>query len=165
MFDGVFDVVDPDDEPLVGVVVVVVTSEFDGCVVVVVETGSVVVVVVGSEVVVVVVVGAVVVVVVVGSVVVVVVVGSVVVVVVVVVVVSGVVRGFPAWQCDTVSLELSVPVTAVADNSVAPSGAKTTKCTEPPPSWVPVADVGPDENIAFSVNGASPADVRMNSHP
>jgi hypothetical protein len=141
----------------------------DGSVVVVVSFNGAVVVVVGSSVVVVVLS---VVVVVVSSVVVVVVVSSVVVVVVsfdgsVVVVVVVVVTGAPSWQPDTVRTELSVPVMAEAEVSVAPSGEKTMKCTDPFPfpSCVPVADVSPaGEKVVEMVNGPVPGCVRMNNH-
>src|SRR6185437_15692066 len=84
-----------------------------------------------------------------------------------VVVVVVVVTGAPSWQPETVRTEWSVPVTAEADVSVAPSGEKTMKCTDPFPfpSCVPGADVYPaGEKAVEMVNGPVPGCVRMNNH-
>lgn len=89
--------------------------------------------------------------------------GSVVVVVVVVVEVAGA----PSWQPDTVRTECSVPANADAEVNVAPSGEKTTKCTEPLPlpCCAPLVDVSPaGENAVLIVKGPVSGEVRMNNH-
>jgi hypothetical protein len=85
--------------------------------------------------------------------------------VVVVVVVE--VPGAPSWQPDTVRTECSVPANADAEVNVAPSGEKTTKCTEPLPlpCCAPLVDVSPaGENAVLIVKGPVSGEVRMNNH-